>query len=154
MIFNHELQDYHCPFCKLASKRSDEFNSPEDIVFESEEVIAFISPKWWINNRGHVIIIPKIHVENIFDIKESLLSKVQIVGKRIAKAMKVAYECDGISFRQHNEPAGNQDVWHYHLHVFPRYDGDNLYLNHNKTQFVSNLEKKPYVEKLVAELKK
>ena len=41
--------------------------------------------------------------------------------------MKAAYNCDGVSTRQHNEPAGNQDVWHYHLHVFPRYAGDNLY---------------------------
>jgi histidine triad (HIT) family protein len=43
--------------------------------------------------------------------------------------MKAAYHCDGISTRQHNEPAGNQDVWHYHLHVFPRYTDDQLYLN-------------------------
>ena len=41
--------------------------------------------------------------------------------------MKEAYSCDGISTRQHNEPAGNQDVWHYHLYVFPRYAGDGLY---------------------------
>jgi histidine triad (HIT) family protein len=42
--------------------------------------------------------------------------------------MKAAYGCDGTSTRQHNEPAGNQDVWHYHMHVFPRYAGDRLYL--------------------------
>jgi histidine triad (HIT) family protein len=41
--------------------------------------------------------------------------------------MKQVYDCDGVSTRQHNEPAGNQDVWHYHLHVTPRYHGDRFY---------------------------
>jgi histidine triad (HIT) family protein len=41
--------------------------------------------------------------------------------------MKALYNCDGTSTRQHNEPDGNQDVWHYHVHVFPRYADDNLY---------------------------
>ena len=41
--------------------------------------------------------------------------------------MKGVLSCDGVSTRQHNEPAGNQDVWHFHQHVFPRYKGDELY---------------------------
>ena len=45
----------------------------------------------------------------------------------MALTMKVVYSCDGISTRQHNEPAGNQDVWHYHLHVTPRYKDDVFY---------------------------
>ena len=47
--------------------------------------------------------------------------------RRIAIALKEAFGCDGTSTRQHNEPAGNQDLWHLHVHVFPRYDGDDLY---------------------------
>jgi len=45
----------------------------------------------------------------------------------VAIALKKVYQCDGVSSRQHNEPSGDQDVWHYHLHVFPRYKDDNLY---------------------------
>lgn len=48
--------------------------------------------------------------------------------RKIAIALKEVYKCDGVSSRQHNEPCGNQDVWHYHLHVLPRYKDDNLYL--------------------------
>jgi diadenosine tetraphosphate (Ap4A) HIT family hydrolase len=44
--------------------------------------------------------------------------------------MKDAYRCDGVSTRQHNEPAGDQDVWHLHVHVLPRHQGDQLYLRH------------------------
>lgn len=152
MTFNHEPQDYECPFCRLVKGESDQYNSPSDIVFQDDKVIAFVSPKWWVNNNGNVMVIPKTHIENIFEVEESLLARIQIVGQKIARAMKEAYKCDGISFRQHNEPAGNQDVWHYHLHVLPRYEGDNLYLNHERSQFVDNSRKKPYVEKLVRAL--
>lgn len=47
--------------------------------------------------------------------------------RRVALVFKATYRCDGVSTRQHNEPSGNQDVWHYHVHVFPRYRNDNLY---------------------------
>jgi len=47
--------------------------------------------------------------------------------RKIAIAMKQAYRCDGISTRQHNETHGNQEVWHFHLHVYPRYQGARLY---------------------------
>ncbi len=49
------------------------------------------------------------------------------MAKHVAIALKAVHHCDGVSTRQHNEPAGNQEVWHYHLHVFPRFDGDQLY---------------------------
>lgn len=50
-----------------------------------------------------------------------------MLARRLALVLKQIHECPGVSTRQHNEPAGNQEVWHYHLHVFPRYDGDGLY---------------------------
>ena len=53
--------------------------------------------------------------------------EIHETARRIALALKDAYSCDGISTRQHNEPGGNQEVWHYHVHVFPRYAGDGLY---------------------------
>jgi len=53
--------------------------------------------------------------------------EIHRVARRLAIVMKVTYACEGISTRQHNEPAGNQDVWHYHLHVTPRYKNDNYY---------------------------
>jgi len=59
--------------------------------------------------------------------------------------MKNTYGCNGISTRQHNEPAGNQ-LWHYHLHVYPRYENDNLYLT--KGYFTEPDERPFYVEKL------
>jgi histidine triad (HIT) family protein len=64
--------------------------------------------------------------------------------------MKRAYGCDGTSVRQHNEPAGDQDVWHYHLHVFPRYAGDDLY--RSSARLTHPEERWPYADRLRAVL--
>jgi histidine triad (HIT) family protein len=147
-MFNHEPESYNCPFCNFIAGNETEYNAKQDIVFEDDETLAFISPKWWVNNPGNVIIIPKKHVEHIYDIDDELLAKVQIVGKKIATAIKKTYACDGVSFRQHNELAGNQDVWHYHLHIFPRWEKDDLYLNYKNKSFVPLENRLEYATKL------
>jgi histidine triad (HIT) family protein len=98
-----------------------------DVVFQNEEVMAFVSSHQWPNNPGNVIIVPKKHYESIYDLPVELAARVQELAKAVALAMKAVWACDGVSTRQHNEPAGNQDVWHYHLHVTPRYAGDEFY---------------------------
>ena len=101
-------------------------NAPEDIVHADDALLAFISPRTWPNTTGNVLIVPRAHYENLYDMPDDLLAQVIVLAKRIAIAMKCAYGCDGTSLRQHNEPAGNQDVWHFHLHVFPRFAGDDF----------------------------
>lgn len=125
-----------------------EYNGPDDIVYQTDQALALISPKWWPNNPGHVMVVPKIHYENIYDIPDNMLSQISITAKKIAIAMKATYHCDGISTRQHNEPAGNQDLWHFHMQVFPRWDKDDLYLNHGKSSYIAPLDRKPYADKL------
>ena len=61
--------------------------------------------------------------------------------------MRASYDCAGISTRQHNEPAGNQDVWHLHVHVFPRHHDDRLYEQHLATRWVTPSEREPYAER-------
>ena len=146
--YSHAPPDYVCPFCYLVQGRKHESvaSTPEDIVTQDDEVTAFICTRWWTNNRGHVLVIPNQHIENIYSMPTHLLSRVQEVGREIAIAFKETYGCDGVSSRQHNEPAGYQDVWHYHLHVFPRYAGDRLYLESHRT--AGPEERMPYAEKL------
>jgi histidine triad (HIT) family protein len=109
-------------------------------------VTASISPHWWPNNAGHVVIVPNAHFENIYDLPQVYAHRIQDVAQVLALAMKHTYHCQGISTRQHNEPAGNQDVWHYHLHVFPRYEGDNLYLSQRSTEVASAEQRRAYAE--------
>ena len=60
------------------------------------------------------------------------------------------YDCAGTSTRQHNEPAGYQDAWHYHVHVFPRYPGDNLYNTRHLESPATAAQRAPYIQRLRA----
>ena len=121
-------------------------SADDDQVYQDDLVTAFIAPYWWPHNAGHVIIIPNAHFENIYDLPSEYAHRIQDVARMIALAFRATYHCQGVSTRQHNEPAGNQDVWHYHLHVFPRYDGDNLYLNRRSPEVAPAERRRAYAE--------
>ncbi len=147
-MFTHEPADYTCPLCLVSKGGETELNRKSDIIFANESVIALVSPKWWKNNPGNVMVIPRKHVENVYDIPDELLAKIYILGKHVGLGMKETYGCDGVSYRQHNESSGGQDVWHFHLHVFPRWKDDELYLNHKNTRYTSVEERSTYAYKL------
>ena len=105
---NHAPADYQCPFCQFAQGGDTAYNTRGDIVYQDDEVMAFVSPRWWPNNPGNVIVIPRSHVENLYGMPDELLARISVIGKRLAVAMKEAYGCDGTSTRQHNEPGGDQ----------------------------------------------
>ena len=128
-MYNHAPQNYTCPFCLLLRGITNEHvvSNTADIFYRGPNISTFISSRQWPNNHGHALVIPNQHYENIYDLPPEIGGKIHRAVQQIALAMKELYRCDGISTRQHNEPEGNQDVWHYHLHVFPRYAGDNLY---------------------------
>ena len=147
-MFNHAASDYKCPFCLLVHRLSDGNNDEHDIIFQNKHATALISAKWWVNNPGHAFIIPNQHYENLYEIPDEDLAEVYKVVKQVAIAMRKTYNCEGTSTRQHNEPSGNQHVWHMHVHVFPRYKDDELYSNHNNCRFTNHNERQPYAEML------
>lgn len=128
-MYNHAPEGYNCPFCRLVSSQPDPglISAQDDIFYRDEHLTAMISLHTWAVNSGNALIFPNQHYENLYDLPDEIGARVFALSRRVALAMKAAYGCEGVSTRQHNEPAGNQDVWHYHLHVFPRYPGDNLY---------------------------
>jgi histidine triad (HIT) family protein len=152
VTFNHEPAGYECPFCFLLAGGETEIDSPRDILRQTDLATAFIASGWWPQNRGHVLVIPNAHHENIYDLPAEYGHAVHDVVREIAVAMRTAYGCDGISTRQHNEPAGGQDAWHYHVHVFPRYDGDNLYGSKPLPGFATGEQRWVYADKIRAEL--
>jgi histidine triad (HIT) family protein len=101
-------------------------------------------------NVGNVLVVPRAHHENLYDVPDELLARVAILAKQVAVAMKQAYGCHGTSLRQHNEPAGGHDVWHYHVHVFPRWAGDALYRRHDEHRYVPVDERQTYAGRLRA----
>jgi histidine triad (HIT) family protein len=128
-MYNYAPPDYVCPFCLLI-QRKESFQSQlkqTDIVFQTANVTAFMATRKYPNNQGHVLIIPNEHFENLYDLPLTLSSKIHALSRDIALAMKSEYQCDGILIRQHNEPAGDQNIWHYHLHVIPRFQNDDFH---------------------------
>ena len=151
-MITHAPGGYRCPFCRIVvGDFTDGVATCEtDIVLLRPDVTAFIASHWWPNNPGHVIIVPNQHHENLYDLPLALATSIHVAAREVALAMKRAYRCAGISTRQHNEPAGNQDVWHYHLHVFPRYAGDNLYGTRRRA--TSSADRLPFAERLRRQL--
>lgn len=147
-MYNHAPPEYVCPFCLLIQGKEGIQNQlkQSDIVFQTADITAFVATRKYPNNQGHVLIIPNEHFENIYDLPLGLFSKIHVLGRDIALAMKSEYQCDGIMLRQHNEPAGDQNIWHYHLHIIPRYQNDGFH-SAQKAPFEVD-ERAKYAQKL------
>lgn len=130
-MYNHEPNNYLYPCCSIIKGNNYPgiVSLQSDVIFKEEKVTAFISLHQSLNNHGSIVIVPNEHYENIYDLPEEYGIYIQRAVKKVVIAMKAIYSCDGVSTRQHNEPGGNQDVWHYHLHVAPRYLNDNFYFS-------------------------
>ncbi|MDD3647555.1 MAG: HIT family protein [Candidatus Dojkabacteria bacterium] len=128
-MFNHEPKNYRCPLCAVVKGIEGKFpyTRQADIIYKDDFVISYIASHWWPNNPGHILVSPLQHYENGYDVPSDINIRIYDFMKYISLAMRISYKCEGISIRQHNEPAGDQDLWHFHVHVFPRYTGDDLY---------------------------
>lgn len=93
-------------------------------VFEDERALAFLDIMPMAT--GHTLILPKAPARNILDIKPDDLAHVINVARRIAIAAKKVFAADGITLNQFSEPAGGQSVFHLHVHIIPRKDGEAL----------------------------
>ena len=150
-MVSHAPPGYVCPFCRVARgdfQGDGLLTVAEDVVYTTGLVCAFVASHWWRHNPGHVLVAPAAHVENMYDLPKGVAAEVHEAARLVARAMKLGYGCAGVSTRQHNEPAAGQDVWHYHLHVFPRYRGDDLYLNDGTKRFVPAADRSPYAARL------
>jgi histidine triad (HIT) family protein len=109
----------NCIFCKIVRKEAG-----ASIVYEDAQVMVFMDIR--PVNEGHALVIPKQHYEGIFDTPEELIAYTHKIAKRIAIAAKKATNADGISIIQQNGRAANQDIFHLHVHVIPRFEGQKM----------------------------
>lgn len=94
---------------------------PSQTVYEDAETIAImdIMPR----ADGHVLVIPKAACRNVLDASPEALKAVALTTQKLARAVKAAFEADGVTIQQFNEAAGGQVVFHLHVHVMPRHEG-------------------------------
>jgi len=108
-----------CIFCKIINKES-----PSKIVFENNDILA-IAPKEEIS-KGHTLVIPKTHFENIFDIDKNILEKLIAVSKDLSATLAKENNATGINLLHASGKDAQQSVFHFHLHIVPRYENDGL----------------------------
>lgn len=118
----------NCVFCKIIDGQI-----PSTTVYEDEDFKAIldISPA----NKGHVIVLVKEHVENVFELRDELATKLMPVVAKVSRAVKKTMNCDGINVLQNNGVAAGQTVFHLHVHIIPRYDGDQEILTWNTKSY-------------------
>ncbi|MEE1114880.1 MAG: HIT family protein [Eubacterium sp.] len=106
-----------CIFCKIAAGEI-----PSATIYEDEEfrVILDLGPA----TKGHALIIPKAHYANLCEMPDELAGKAMILAKKIVTFMMDALPCDGYNVVQNNNEVAGQTVFHFHMHLIPRYKGD------------------------------
>ena len=124
------MKDDNCIFCKLANK-----DIPTNIIYEDDRftVILDASPA----TKGHALILPKNHAANIYELPDEDASVVFVLAKKLATKMTEILHCDGFNIVQNNGEVAGQTVFHFHMHLIPRYlnDGNQDKLTWNHAEF-------------------
>ena len=120
--------DKNCIFCRIIGNEIPSTTLYEDDNFR---VIMDISPA----AKGHAIIVAKKHFANIFEMDEEIVSKAFGVATKVAKAMKEELMCDGMNILQNNGEAAGQTVFHFHIHLIPRFKNDSVTITWDKESY-------------------
>jgi histidine triad (HIT) family protein len=110
-----------CIFCSIVAG-----DAPATIVDEDEHTIAFMDIHPW--TRGHALVIPREHHKNLYEIDEATLCQVMTAAKRLSLKVRDTLDADGVNLLNSTERAAWQTVFHFHVHVIPRYANDPLRL--------------------------
>ena len=113
------MKDANCIFCKIAAGEISSKTIYEDETFR---VILDINPA----TRGHALIIPKEHYANIYELPEDTAAAAMVLAKKLASHIAEALTCDGFNIIQNNGEIAGQTVFHFHLHLIPRYENDGI----------------------------
>ena len=108
------MRDENCIFCKIAAGEIPSATLYEDDDFR---VILDLGPA----SKGHALILPKNHYRNLYDIDDEVASKAILLAKKMITKLTDVLNCDGYNIVQNNEEAAGQTVFHFHMHMIPRY---------------------------------
>ncbi|WP_227937858.1 HIT family protein [Alkalihalobacillus deserti] len=108
------MLDQNCVFCKIANGEI-----PASKIYEDEHVLAFLDISQV--TKGHTLVIPKTHQTDLFDLQEETAKHIYSVVPKLASAIKQTYEAEGLNLVNNNGEVAGQTVFHYHVHLIPRY---------------------------------
>lgn len=112
------MRDDNCIFCKIANGEI-----PSKTIYEDDEfrVILDLGPA----TKGHALILPRNHYANLYELPDETAAKVMLLAKKMAGQMTEKLHCDGFNLVQNNGEVAGQTVFHFHMHLIPRYKDDN-----------------------------
>ena len=116
-----------CIFCKLANGVFPTRSIYEDETFN---VILDLAPA----TKGHALILPKEHAANLYELPDETAAKAMVLAKKMAQKMTQKLGCDGFNLVQNNGETAGQTVFHFHLHLIPRYENDGQKINWSLTE--------------------
>ena len=111
------MKGNNCIFCKIANGEIPSRTLKENDMFR---VVLDVAPA----TKGHALILPKEHYRNLYDLPENTAAEVMKLAKETALEMKEKLSCDGVNIVQNNEETAGQTVFHFHMHIIPRYKED------------------------------
>ena len=121
------MKNDNCIFCKLAAG-----DIPTNSLYEDDKfrVILDLAPA----TKGHALILPKDHFANLYEIPDETAGEVMRLAKKMAVVMTEKLGCDGFNLLQNNGEVAGQTVFHFHMHLIPRYAGDGKILEWDKLE--------------------
>ena len=134
----------NCIFCKIANGEIPAATLYED---ENFRVILDLGKA----SKGPALLLPKNHAANIKKIPDEMAAKAMILAKKMATAMTEALKCDGFNIVQNNGECAGQTVFHFHMHLIPRYKGDNVGITWNPGELTDE-DKEEILSKVKAQL--
>ena len=113
------MKDENCIFCKLANG-----DIPTATLYEDDDfrVILDAGPA----SKGHALILPKEHYKNLYELDDEIAAKALVLAKKMITKLTDVLGCDGYNIVQNNGEVAGQTVFHFHIHLIPRYEGDEV----------------------------
>ena len=118
----------NCIFCKIMNGEI-----PSNVVYENEKFKVILDR--FPSAKGHMLVVPKEHFENIHEMPEEYLKELMSLVKKMAKVLNDKYSPEGINVLQNNGAAAGQSVFHFHMHIIPRYSNDDIKIGWSTLQF-------------------
>ena len=115
------MRDDNCIFCKIAAGEI-----PSKTIYEDDDfrVILDLGPA----TKGHALILPKDHYKNLYELPDDVAAKVMMLAKKMATVMTDKLHADGFNLVQNNNEVAGQTVFHFHMHLIPRYENDGQHI--------------------------
>ena len=137
--------EQECIFCRI-----NRGEIPSIVIYENEEFRVMLDR--FPASKGHVLIIPKKHVDNIYDLEPESAGRLFELATRFAPIIKRAFGNEGLNIIQNNGKAAGQTVPHYHLHMIPRYEGDKMQIGWTFDEKVSVEQLEEYASQIKSEM--